>query len=407
MKHLFTTFFSFLSISVFAQGGNYVANSSNSSTPGQDNVLIGPLVGVSITGNGIANTFVGSNAGRRNTTGQSNSFYGFRTGWYNTTGIINSFFGADAGFNNTTGSANSFIGNTAGFTNTTGFYNCFLGSESGFYNSTGNNNTFLGNRSGQQNTIGTGNSFVGAEAGISNTTGSGNSFLGLKAGKNNTTGELNTLVGFLAGQNVTTGNNNIIIGPYSGTAISDSDDNVLMGYNSQAEDGLQNAIAIGSNSRVAVSNALILGHGVNVGIGTSAPTARLEVVSDKSDDSGLRLSSLTDNSRTAHQSDQFLTVDSQGNVVKARYQLRIQDPAQWSDKVFAPGYSLQPLPAVEAYIQKNGHLPDVPSAEEVAEKGVDLVKMNALLLQKIEELTLHMIELQKEVDMLKRTGSKN
>ena len=114
------------------------------------------------------------------------------------------------------------------------------------------------------------------------------------------------------------------------------------------------------------------------------------------------MTNLTDASPASAQTDQFLSVDGQGNVVKARYQLRIQDPSQWSDKVFSPGYSLQPLSAVEAYIQQNGHLADVPSAEEAAAKGVDLVKMNALLLQKVEELTLYSIQQDKKTQQLEK-----
>jgi hypothetical protein len=68
----------------------------------------------------------------------------------------------------------------------------------------------------------------------------------------------------------------------------------------------------------------------------------------------------------------------------------------WPDYVFAPAYALRPLPAVEAFIQANGHLPEVPSAAEVARQGLDLGAMDALLLKKIEELTLHLIALEKQ-----------
>jgi hypothetical protein len=221
--------------------------------------------------------------------------------------------------------------------------------------------------------------------------------LGYQAGYNLTSSS-NTLVGYRAGRNVTTGSNNIIVGPMSGTAITDGSDNVLMGYNSQAEDGLHNATAIGAGSRVAVSNALILGNGANVGIGTSAPTTRLEVVSPQADQSGLRLTSLTTNSPSALTTDQFLTVNAQGDVVKARYQLRISDVSQWSDKVFSPTYQLRPLSAVANYVREQGHLPGVPSAEQVKTEGVDLVTMNSLLLEKVEELTLYGIDQQKRLD---------
>lgn len=73
----------------------------------------------------------------------------------------------------------------------------------------------------------------------------------------------------------------------------------------------------------------------------------------------------------------------------------------WADYVFEPNYGLPSLEEVENYINKNGHLKDIPSAEEVEDKGIELGEMNKLLLQKIEELTLYTIQLKKEVDMLK------
>ena len=63
-------------------------------------------------------------------------------------------------------------------------------------------------------------------------------------------------------------------------------------------------------------------------------------------------------------------------------------------------YKLLPLEEVEAHIVKNGHLPNVPSAEEVAKEGIDLAKMDAKLLEKIEELTLYVIEQQKQIKKL-------
>jgi hypothetical protein len=73
----------------------------------------------------------------------------------------------------------------------------------------------------------------------------------------------------------------------------------------------------------------------------------------------------------------------------------------WPDFVFAKNYDLPSLREIEAYITQNGHLPNVPSAEEIKKDGVDLGLMDAKLLQKIEELTLHTIQQQKEIDSLK------
>ena len=64
----------------------------------------------------------------------------------------------------------------------------------------------------------------------------------------------------------------------------------------------------------------------------------------------------------------------------------------WSDYVFQPGYRLRSLSEVSSYIQANHHLPDIPSEAEVKEKGVSVGAMQAKLLAKVEELTLHMIQ---------------
>lgn len=72
----------------------------------------------------------------------------------------------------------------------------------------------------------------------------------------------------------------------------------------------------------------------------------------------------------------------------------------WSDFVFDKDYDLPTLDEVEAYIQQHGHLKDIPSAAEVKANGVGLSEINTLLLQKIEELTLYIIDMNKTVEQL-------
>lgn len=74
----------------------------------------------------------------------------------------------------------------------------------------------------------------------------------------------------------------------------------------------------------------------------------------------------------------------------------------WADFVFEKGYALPSLEEVEAHIKEKGHLKDIPSAAEVSENGIQLGEMNAKLLQKIEELTLYMIDINKELQNLKK-----
>jgi len=74
----------------------------------------------------------------------------------------------------------------------------------------------------------------------------------------------------------------------------------------------------------------------------------------------------------------------------------------WPDYVFADDYKLRSLSAVEEFVNTHHHLPNVPSEKEIAEDGINLGKMNAILLEKVEELTLYVIELEKKVDALEK-----
>ncbi|WP_229365892.1 bZIP transcription factor [Fibrisoma montanum] len=294
---------------------------------------------------------------------------------------------------------------------------------------------------------------MGTNAGSANTTGTANFFLGDNAGGSNITGGFNVYLGANAGNGAgVNGSNNLAIGFEAGRANVAGINNTFLGFRADAgANGLQNATAIGNNARVSVSNAVVLGEAANVGIGTSAPAAKLHLVSGVENSAGLRFGNLTSGSpASATNQTKFLSVDGSGNVILASttsggreaaseslwqrngryltskddnaviigsnvsktpvgYRLYVQDgiltekvkvaiknTADWSDKVFAPSYKLRPLAEVEQFIQTHQHLPGVPSAEEVVKQGVDVGQMDAKLLEKVEELTLYSIQLQKE-----------
>lgn len=105
-------------------------------------------------------------------------------------------------------------------------------------------------------------------------------------------------------------------------------------------------------------NMTILGNG-NIGIGTVNPKSKLAV---------------------------------NGEIFAKRVKVTLAQ-ADWPDYVFAPGYALPSLADVENYVKNNRHLPGVPSAGEVARDGLDLGETDKRLLQKIEEMTLYLIEM--------------
>ncbi len=74
----------------------------------------------------------------------------------------------------------------------------------------------------------------------------------------------------------------------------------------------------------------------------------------------------------------------------------------WADYVFQDDYKLKPLSEVEAFIKENKHLPSVPSAAKIQDKGAHVAELMTKMMEKIEELTLYSIEQKKEIDELKR-----
>jgi hypothetical protein len=100
-----------------------------------------------------------------------------------------------------------------------------------------------------------------------------------------------------------------------------------------------------------------------------------------------------------------------GTITPGNFRLAVNGPIRakeitvetgWSDFVFEADYELMSLEEVEAYIEEHGHLPDMPSAGEVAEHGVRVGDMESRLLQKIEELTLHLIAMDKRLQELEQ-----
>lgn len=89
-----------------------------------------------------------------------------------------------------------------------------------------------------------------------------------------------------------------------------------------------------------------------------------------------------------------------GGIVATK--IKVNQNLTWPDYVFEPAYKLPSLYELEQFIKQHKHLPEVPSAATVAQDGIDLGDNQALLLKKIEELTLYVIELKKEIDALKK-----
>lgn len=124
----------------------------------------------------------------------------------------------------------------------------------------------------------------------------------------------------------------------------------------------------------------------NTGIGTYSPNAKLHV-------NGTQLIGGTaDRIATGYS----LSVD--GKIIAE--EVKVQLSASWPDYVFAKDYKLLPLDELEQSINKNKHLPNIPSAAEVEKDGISLGDMNKRLMEKVEELTLYIIDLNKKNNAL-------
>jgi hypothetical protein len=117
----------------------------------------------------------------------------------------------------------------------------------------------------------------------------------------------------------------------------------------------------------ATTNGLFINNNGHVGIGTINPKEMLSV---------------------------------KGTILAQKVKVSVSG-TDWPDYVFATKYKLRSLSSLESFIKQYNHLPGVPSAKEVESNGVDLVKTQAALLAKIEELTLYVIKQGKEISKLK------
>ncbi|MEQ8324988.1 MAG: tail fiber domain-containing protein [Vicingaceae bacterium] len=167
-----------------------------------------------------------------------------------------------------TNTGNVHVGRWAGNSVSTGQFNTFAGNAAGFSLTTANENAFYGFSAGRLNTTGNRNTYIGSDAGRNTATGSDNTFSGHDAGRNNQSGNSNTYIGSTSGTSITTGNGNTMIGS-----------------NAQAgNSAIANATALGVNAAVDCDNCLVLGaNGTDVGIGLTAPSGRLHVISGNED----------------------------------------------------------------------------------------------------------------------------
>src|SRR5690606_3679842 len=245
----------------------------------------------------------------------------------------------------------------------------------------GTGNTFYGYNSGND-TTGNYNTFIGNNSGVGNMSGTNNTYLGSSTG-NVSNGSNNTYLGSGSGA-LNDGNNNIFIGVMTGFDSYESSNNIFIGNHcAEAIDEFHNELWI-ENS------------------GTDKPLIWGDFADDKLKFNGkvgigYAFGDFPTTAGTVNVSGYNLFVN--GGILTE--EVRVMLKTQWADYVFADNYNLKSLKEVEQFIKQNGHLPNVPSAAQVEENGIEVGEIITIQQEKIEELTLHLINQQKELEELK------
>jgi hypothetical protein len=97
----------------------------------------------------------------------------------------------------------------------------------------------------------------------------------------------------------------------------------------------------------------------------------------------------------------------EGGILTEKVKVALRSSANWADYVFANDYKLMPLNEVEAFVKTNKHLPGIDSAEQLAKDGIDVVQMQSKQMEKIEELTLYIIDQDKKIAEQAKALEKN
>ena len=331
-----------------------------------------------------ANTFLGYVAGN-GATGTNNVGIGYEVLNNNTSGSSNVGIGFQALKLNAGGANNLAVGNAALATNSSGTGNVALGTATLNLNNTGSNNTAIGGSA--LNKLAGLNNFnvaIGASSMIDKTSGSNNIGIGFSSLRTNISGSNNTSIGHEAGRNAT------------------GSDNVLIGYNAGFNETGSNKLYIANTNS---ANPLIKGdfsaNNLQVNSKTTGYLAIGDFTTATSASPGTGGLPLPAN---IGQANGYRLVVQDGILCeKVKVALRATGSSDWADYVFEPEYKskMMSLEDIEKYIITNKHLPNVPSTAEVQKEGLDFHQTSKMFMEKIEELTLYMIEMKKEINTLK------
>jgi len=154
-----------------------------------------------------------------------------------------------------------------------------------------------------------------------------------------------------------------------------------------------NCTSINKSIRILLRISQENGVTITLGDPTTVNTTGTLLVSAPTYQASLPGSRLLINTTSANAAHYNLAVG--GSAIAQSMTVQLQ--GNWADYVFGSSYQLRPLPELKAYIDQYHHLPDIPSEKEVKDSGIDLGEMNKRLTQKVEELTLYLIDKDKQL----------
>ncbi|MEO1409202.1 MAG: hypothetical protein AAFW73_04930 [Bacteroidota bacterium] len=321
-----------------------------------------------------------------------------------TLGVAASYYGQEAGQNaSASAKNNTYVGHQAGRYDVAGDNNSFFGTQAGYKQESGSNNTYIGVQSGYVGGGSANNTCVGVQSGNNMELAKGNVFVGVRAGFTTSSGGANVALGYGAAQNMGNENGNTMIGHQSGYSFVEGTDNTMLGKRAgYVKTGGSYNVFLGAEAgtkNVGGTGNIFLGY--RAGFYETGSNQLYIENSDKEvpliygDFRGDRVGINTKNVPFGY----TLAVD--GKVMAE--EVRVQLSENWPDYVFDPDYELMSITELKQYVAQHRHLPEIPSAQELADTGgVDLGDMNHLLLKKVEELSLYIIQLQEEIEILKQ-----
>jgi hypothetical protein len=139
----------------------------------------------------------------------------------------------------------------------------------------------------------------------------------------------------------------------------------------------------------ANTEALTILNNNNIGVGTTNPVQKFHVNGKAVFEDNVGIGTTSPSER----------LDVAGKIRACEV---IVEQNNWCDYVFEPNYKLKSLDEVEQFIKQNKHLPNIPPAKEIAQNGIAISDMTQRLMEKVEELTLYLIQQQKEIEQLKQ-----